>query len=77
MLSRLFVLLACLQLASLVLAQEMPDCAAECLVTHLEDSSCSATDFDCICSDETLMGNVELCSLGTCTLIEGLGKHLG
>ena len=54
-------------------AQQMPDCASQCLLTHLEESSCGATDFDCICADEVLMGNVELCAMGTCTVLEGLG----
>lgn len=45
----------------------------DCLTEGLEDSKCEATDFECICADETLMASVEECALGTCTVIEGLG----
>ena len=55
-------------------AQEMPECAADCLVAGLEDSSCGPTDFECICADTVLMGAVETCSMGTCTVLEGLGS---
>ncbi|KAJ5496504.1 hypothetical protein N7463_008491 [Penicillium fimorum] len=53
-------------------AQNMPECAANCLAEGLKNSSCTATDAECICADETLMANVEVCSLGACTVVEGL-----
>ncbi|ROT36448.1 hypothetical protein SODALDRAFT_335548 [Sodiomyces alkalinus F11] len=56
-------------------AQEMPQCAGDCLATHLEVSSCGPTDFDCICADETLMENVGLCTLGACTVVEALASR--
>ncbi|KAJ6180880.1 hypothetical protein N7519_011341 [Penicillium mononematosum] len=53
-------------------AQNMPECAANCLAKSLKDSSCTATDAECICADNTLVANVEACSLRACTVIEGL-----
>ncbi|KAL2015205.1 hypothetical protein VTK56DRAFT_6070 [Thermocarpiscus australiensis] len=53
-------------------AQEMPACASNCLAKHLPESKCGPTDTDCICADQTLMANVETCTLGACTLFEGL-----
>ncbi|CAI7600125.1 unnamed protein product [Penicillium discolor] len=38
----------------------------------LKNSICTATDADCICTNETLMANIQACSLGSCTVIEGL-----
>lgn len=61
-------------LSAFAAAQEMPDCAAECLVTNLEGSDCGPTDFECICADIELMANVQTCAMGTCTVLEGLGK---
>ncbi|KAI2730083.1 hypothetical protein CBS147332_1935 [Penicillium roqueforti] len=52
--------------------QNIPQCAADCLAAGLKNSTCTATDVDCICADKTLMANVEACSLGACTVIEGL-----
>ncbi|KAK7926751.1 hypothetical protein PG985_003749, partial [Apiospora marii] len=52
--------------------QPMPLCASKCLETHLKQSSCSATDFPCICADEQLQANVGTCMLGSCTLVESL-----
>lgn len=69
-----FTILGVFGLAAVAAAQEMPECAGNCLVTHLEDSSCGPTDFECICADSELMANVEVCSMGTCTVLEGLGK---
>ncbi|KAJ0417383.1 hypothetical protein BJY00DRAFT_325692 [Aspergillus carlsbadensis] len=50
-------------LAVAALGQTMPKCASDCLATSLEDSTCSATDADCICADEALMANVQTCVL--------------
>lgn len=61
-------------LAILSVAQDLPLCASDCLATRLEDSPCDAADFECICSDQTLMGNVESCSVESCSVVEGLGK---
>ncbi|KAK8128794.1 hypothetical protein PG984_009902, partial [Apiospora sp. TS-2023a] len=52
--------------------QPMPLCASKCLETHLKQSSCSATDFTCICADQQLQANVGTCTLGSCTLVESL-----
>ncbi|KAL2149053.1 hypothetical protein VTH82DRAFT_1739 [Thermothelomyces myriococcoides] len=54
-------------------AQEMPKCATDCLEKYLPKSSCDPTDVACICADTTLMGEVETCALGACTIFEGLG----
>lgn len=48
------------------------DHQANCLAEGLKNSTCTATDADCICADATLMANVNVCSLGACTVIEGL-----
>lgn len=58
--------------AAIAGAQNMPECAANCLAEGLKNSTCTATDADCICADATLMTNVKVCSLGACTVIEGL-----
>ena len=47
----------------------------DCLADGLENSECEATDFECICADEVLMGFVEDCAMKTCTVIEGLGAY--
>ncbi|KAL2753850.1 hypothetical protein ACRALDRAFT_2109384, partial [Sodiomyces alcalophilus JCM 7366] len=46
-----------------------------CLVTHLDESLCPPADFDCICTDKTLMANIESCSLRKCTVVEGLAAR--
>ncbi|KAL1883188.1 hypothetical protein Daus18300_000246 [Diaporthe australafricana] len=50
----------------------MPSCAANCLETFVPQSACNATDTACICSDVTLMGQVQNCSLAACTTLEAL-----
>ncbi|KAH8173187.1 CFEM domain-containing protein [Sarocladium implicatum] len=67
--------LSLLGLALTVSAQEMPECAATCLVAGLGESTCGPTDFECICADTELMGAVETCSMGTCTVLEGLAAQ--
>ncbi|KAL3457329.1 hypothetical protein BJX64DRAFT_293204 [Aspergillus heterothallicus] len=62
-------------LASGALAQSMPQCASDCLATSLENSTCSATDADCICADQILMASVQVCVLGSCTVVEGLSAQ--
>ena len=41
---------------------------------YLPDSKCDPTDMDCVCADLPLMDNVGTCTLGACTLFEGLGE---
>ncbi|KAK6853778.1 hypothetical protein PG995_010590 [Apiospora arundinis] len=66
-------LLALLFLIQLAQGQQaMPVCASRCLETHLKQSTCSATDFGCICADQQLQANVGTCTLGSCTLVEAL-----
>lgn len=48
----------------------------DCLEKYLPKSSCDPTDVACICADTTLMGEVETCALGACTIFEGLGELL-
>ncbi|KAL4971890.1 hypothetical protein BDW66DRAFT_163319 [Aspergillus desertorum] len=48
-----------------VSAQAMPQCASDCLAASLENSTCSATDANCICADQVLMANVQTCVLGS------------
>ncbi|KAL4739336.1 hypothetical protein BDV11DRAFT_205185 [Aspergillus similis] len=52
-------------LAAGVSAQTMPQCASDCLATSLKNSTCSATDAECICADQILMANVQTCVLGS------------
>ncbi|POS68616.1 hypothetical protein DHEL01_v212990 [Diaporthe helianthi] len=49
-----------------------PACAADCLATYLPQSGCNATDAPCICSDVTLNGQVQNCTLAACTTREAL-----
>ncbi|KAK7996651.1 transcription initiation factor tfiid subunit 7 [Apiospora arundinis] len=66
-------LLALLFLIQLAQGQQaMPVCASRCLETHLKQSTCSATDFGCICADQQLQANVGTCTLDSCTLVEAL-----
>lgn len=46
----------------------------KCLGTYLANSTCSATDFACICADVTLMNGVQDCVLGSCTIKQSLSK---
>ncbi|KAL2396867.1 hypothetical protein ABEF93_004033 [Exophiala dermatitidis] len=57
---------------AMAVAQQMPACASECLAKFLPDSSCDATDFACICADKSLMDNVQTCSMGSCSVKDGL-----
>ncbi|KAI0022514.1 50S ribosomal protein L36e [Xylariomycetidae sp. FL0641] len=66
---------AAASLFALSAAQAMPDCAAKCLATYLPASGCNATDTNCICANEALMGAVETCTLGNCTIIEALAAQ--
>ncbi|KAG6362028.1 hypothetical protein INS49_010257 [Diaporthe citri] len=49
-----------------------PSCATNCLETYLPQSGCNATDAACICSDVTLTGQVQNCTLAACTTLEAL-----
>ncbi|OIW34620.1 hypothetical protein CONLIGDRAFT_675588 [Coniochaeta ligniaria NRRL 30616] len=62
-------------LAAVSGAQTLPTCASNCLNTYLKDSSCNPTDAECICADQTLMGNVQTCTLQGCTVVEGLAAR--
>ncbi|KAG8170266.1 hypothetical protein KVR01_001011 [Diaporthe batatas] len=53
-------------------ASTTPACAADCLATYLPQSGCNATDAPCICSDVTLNGQVQNCTLAACTTREAL-----
>ncbi|KAJ9355727.1 hypothetical protein DTO280E4_6405 [Paecilomyces variotii] len=60
-------------LLAIVQAQgQMPACATKCLGSYLANSTCSATDFACICADVTLMNGVQDCVLGSCTIKQSL-----
>ncbi|PVI04707.1 hypothetical protein DM02DRAFT_555946 [Periconia macrospinosa] len=68
--------LVLLGLASIVTAQETPACAAKCLQQSLAaQSKCSATDINCICTDEPLNTAVQGCVLKSCTVIEALAAQ--
>ncbi|KAL6244186.1 hypothetical protein RBB50_009056 [Rhinocladiella similis] len=59
-------------LVALGLSQSMPTCAADCLTQFLSNSTCAPTDSACICADTVLMGNVQGCTLASCTVKESL-----
>ncbi|KAI1624485.1 50S ribosomal protein L36e [Exophiala viscosa] len=59
-------------LFTFVQSQSLPSCAANCLEEFLPQSGCNATDAACICADVSLMGNVQTCTLASCTIKESL-----
>ncbi|KAH6949727.1 hypothetical protein BKA56DRAFT_606817 [Ilyonectria sp. MPI-CAGE-AT-0026] len=50
----------------------MPDCAVDCLVAAVSNSSCSMTNQTCICTDKTLSIEATDCIKGACTVRENL-----
>ncbi|KIW11873.1 hypothetical protein PV08_09146 [Exophiala spinifera] len=66
------LILFLLSLVALGLSQSMPTCAADCLTQFLANSTCGPTDSACICADTVLMGNVQGCTLASCTVKEAL-----
>ncbi|KAJ0426861.1 CFEM domain-containing protein [Aspergillus carlsbadensis] len=50
----------------------LPSCALSCLISAISNSTCSLTDFACICTDEALNAALEPCIAGSCTIKEGL-----
>ncbi|CAI7634425.1 unnamed protein product [Penicillium crustosum] len=44
------------------------DRQADYLAEGFKNATCTATDADCICANETLMANVQACSLRACTI---------
>ncbi|KAJ5402882.1 uncharacterized protein N7487_008778 [Penicillium crustosum] len=44
------------------------DRQANYLAEGFKNATCTATDADCICANETLMANVQACSLRACTI---------
>ncbi|KAL2787397.1 hypothetical protein BJX66DRAFT_284924 [Aspergillus keveii] len=50
----------------------LPSCALSCLISAISNSTCSLTNFDCICSDEPLNAALEPCIAGSCTIKEAL-----
>ncbi|KAL2856463.1 hypothetical protein BJY01DRAFT_263517 [Aspergillus pseudoustus] len=50
----------------------LPSCALTCLFSAISNSSCSLTDFDCICADTSLNAALEPCIAGSCTIKEAL-----
>lgn len=61
------------ELAALKKAQsEYPSCALECMATLVPESSCEATDIQCLCTNEELTASITGCALTGCTIFEGL-----
>ncbi|KAL4778357.1 hypothetical protein BJX76DRAFT_362799 [Aspergillus varians] len=54
------------------IAQEMPSCASTCFDTYVADTSCQATDYDCLCADQKFLKTFGSCTIGACTVIEAL-----
>ncbi|KAL4994932.1 hypothetical protein BDV10DRAFT_197117 [Aspergillus recurvatus] len=50
----------------------LPECALACLISALSNSTCSATDFACICADTALNAQLTPCMLASCTVRESL-----
>ncbi|KAL3482105.1 hypothetical protein BJX99DRAFT_243126 [Aspergillus californicus] len=49
-----------------------PSCALDCLMQALPSSSCSPSDFDCICLDNQLIAKIQACALQNCSVKDGL-----
>ncbi|KAL6702742.1 hypothetical protein ACN47E_000976 [Coniothyrium glycines] len=52
--------------------KSMPACALSCLSKASTHSNCEPTDRKCICTDVSLLHNVESCVISTCTIKEAL-----
>ncbi|KAL4757703.1 CFEM domain-containing protein [Aspergillus foveolatus] len=50
----------------------LPSCALSCLISALNNSTCSLTDFACICADAQLNAQLTPCMLVSCTVRESL-----
>ncbi|KAL2813027.1 CFEM domain-containing protein [Aspergillus granulosus] len=50
----------------------LPSCALSCLFSAISNSTCSLTDFDCICADTELNAALTPCIAGSCTIKEAL-----
>lgn len=48
---------------------------SDCLAKFLPNSTCAPTDSACVCADVALMGNVQVCTLESCTIKESLSEH--
>ncbi|KAF4120603.1 hypothetical protein GMORB2_2606 [Geosmithia morbida] len=61
------------ELMALKAAQESyPKCALACMAKLIPESNCTATDIECLCTNEELTAQTTVCVLGGCTLYEGL-----
>ncbi|KAL3445017.1 hypothetical protein BJX65DRAFT_282564 [Aspergillus insuetus] len=52
--------------------QSLPECSNSCLAQLLPQSSCSASDQECICTNVDLNRKLEVCVAANCTVKEGL-----
>ncbi|KAL4733771.1 hypothetical protein BDV11DRAFT_209946 [Aspergillus similis] len=50
----------------------LPKCALACLISALNNSTCSVTDFACICADTQLNAQLTPCILASCTVRQAL-----
>ncbi|KAG2414817.1 hypothetical protein HFD88_006005 [Aspergillus terreus] len=53
----------------------LPSCALECLAGAVQNSSCTLSDFNCICQDTQLNAQVKPCILQSCTVKEALSAQ--
>ncbi|ETS84582.1 hypothetical protein PFICI_02607 [Pestalotiopsis fici W106-1] len=51
---------------------QLPTCALKCLIAAVGESSCSATDVACQCTDAEFVSTAELCVMMSCTIEESL-----
>ncbi|RDW67417.1 CFEM domain-containing protein [Aspergillus mulundensis] len=50
----------------------LPTCAVSCLVQAIPSSNCSLTDIACICLDQQLSAQVQVCGLQSCSIKDNL-----
>ncbi|RMY73668.1 hypothetical protein D0864_10170 [Hortaea werneckii] len=59
----------------LQLSQELPTCAANCLMALMPQSACPMDDLQCICSNQELQSRVQTCLASSCTIRQILGMQ--
>ncbi|RFU27555.1 hypothetical protein B7463_g8779, partial [Scytalidium lignicola] len=54
------------------LLSKLPSCAVQCFEAALLTTTCSSTDFSCLCLDKPFINTVAACNAGNCTVVETL-----
>ncbi|KZL75391.1 CFEM domain-containing protein [Colletotrichum tofieldiae] len=63
--------------ASQQMAASLSPCAMGCIGTEVTRSTCNATDFTCICTNQQLNAAISACLAQNCTVVESLLVGLG